>query len=51
EVKKSTSYVIETLGKGGGMIISPDQEVMGDVPIDNIKAMVETIREKRATVL
>jgi uroporphyrinogen decarboxylase len=51
EVKEMSGKVIETLGRGGGMIIAPDQEIMADVPLENIKALVETIREKRETVL
>ena len=43
--------VIETLGKGGGMIIAPDQEIMADVPIENVVALVETIKAKRESVV
>jgi uroporphyrinogen decarboxylase len=46
-----TREVIRTLGKGGGMIIAPSQELMNDIPIANIKALVETIKEERTTVL
>jgi uroporphyrinogen decarboxylase len=51
EVRRETSEVIETLGKGGGLIIAPDQEIMSDVPNENVIAFVETVREKRAQVL
>ena len=51
EVRKMAGEVIDTLGKGGGMIISPDQEIMADVPLENLVALVETIRSKRETVL
>jgi uroporphyrinogen decarboxylase len=51
DVRNEVAYVIETLGRGGGLIISPDQDVMADVPVENIRAMVETIQEKRRTVL
>ncbi len=51
EVRNMASMVIETLGKNGGMIIAPDQEIMADVPLDNLRVLVETIREKRETVL
>ena len=43
--------VIETLGRGGGLIIAPDQEIMADVPPENVVAYVETVRENRAKVL
>lgn len=51
EVRKETGMVIETLGRGGGLIIAPDQEIMADVPDENVIAFVETVREKRAEVL
>ncbi len=42
---------IRTLGKGGGYIIAPAQEIMNDVPIANIQALVQTVREERERVL
>ncbi|MCL6088229.1 MAG: hypothetical protein M1475_07430 [Actinobacteria bacterium] len=42
---------IKTLGKGGGYIIAPAQEIMNDVPIANIKALIKTIKEEREKVL
>ena len=47
EVKEMARYTIRTLGKGGGHIIAPAQEIMSDVPIENVKALVETIIEER----
>jgi len=49
-VKEMTKNVIHTLGKGGGLIIGPSQHVTCDVPIANIKAMVETVMEERDKV-
>ena len=46
-----TGKVIETLGRGGGMIIAPDPEIMADIPQENIIALVDTIKEKRESVL
>jgi len=51
QVKNMARETIRTLGKGGGHIIGPSQEVMNDVPIVNVKALVETIVEERQTVL
>jgi uroporphyrinogen decarboxylase len=51
EVREHTRDVIRVLGRGGGLIIAPSQEIMPDVPIENIKAMLETIKEERAKVL
>ncbi|MCL5986345.1 MAG: hypothetical protein M1371_07240 [Actinobacteria bacterium] len=51
ETRDMVRETIRTLGKGGGYIIAPSQEIMNDVPIENIKAVVETIREEREKVL
>jgi uroporphyrinogen decarboxylase len=51
QVKKMARKTIRTLGKGGGHIIGPSQEIMNDVPIENVKALVETIVAERQTVL
>jgi uroporphyrinogen decarboxylase len=51
DVRRHTREVIECLGRGGGLIISPDQEIMADVPSENIVAYVETVRENRQKVL
>jgi uroporphyrinogen decarboxylase len=48
EVRTHASDVIRTLGRGGGLIIAPSQEIMPDVPVANIVALVETIRALRA---
>jgi uroporphyrinogen decarboxylase len=51
QVRDMVRQTIRTLGQGGGCIIAPSQEVMNDVPIANVKALVETIVEERQTVL
>ena len=51
EVKKLASDTINILGKGGGYIIATAQEVMKDVPLENVKALVETIISERERVL
>lgn len=51
EVRQMARAAIRTLGRGGGHIIAPSQEVMNDVPIANVKALVETIIEERQAVL
>lgn len=50
EVRSTVRDVIRTLGKGGGYIISPSQEIMKDVPIRNIKALIETMIEERQNI-
>ena len=51
EVREMASKAIKTLGKGSGHIIAPAQEVMKDVPIENVQALVETINAERQNVL
>ncbi len=51
EVSEMVKETIHTLGKGGGYIIAPSQEITKDVPIENIKALVETIMRERERVL
>ena len=47
EVKKHVKEVISILGRDGGYIIAPSQEIMKDVPIKNIIALIEAIKEER----
>ena len=51
EVKKMAREAIHILGEGGGLIISPAQEIMKDVPIKNVLALIETVKEEREKVL
>lgn len=51
EVREMAANVIKILGKGGGYIIAPSQEIMNDVPIENIAAIVETAIELRDKVM
>ena len=48
-MRKGAAEVIRLLGKGGGHVIAPAQEVMKDVPLANIVALLETIVAERAT--
>jgi uroporphyrinogen decarboxylase len=51
QVKENARETIRILGEGGGHIIGPSQEIMNDVPLANVKALVETIIEERQRVL
>ncbi len=51
QVKDMARETIRILGRGGGYIIAPSQEVMNDVPIANVRALVETIIEERVNAL
>lgn len=46
DVQKETRQRIKVLGKGGGYILSPDQELQVDVPIENIIAFIELARSQ-----
>jgi uroporphyrinogen decarboxylase len=48
EVRRHTTEVIDTLGAGGGLLIAPSQEIMSDVPVKNIVALVETVVRQRS---
>ena len=45
EVKQETRRVRDLMSKGGGYILAPAQEIQGDVPAENILALIETARE------
>jgi len=49
DVRREVAKVIHLMGKGGGHIIAPSQEVMKDVPLPNIVALLETIVAERAS--
>jgi uroporphyrinogen decarboxylase len=49
DVRREAGATIRLLGKGGGHIIAPSQEVMKDVPLANIVALLETIKAERAS--
>jgi uroporphyrinogen decarboxylase len=42
EVKQETDEVITKMSKGGGYIASPAQAIQGDVPVENMIALLET---------
>jgi uroporphyrinogen decarboxylase len=49
DVRRDVAKAIRLMGKGGGHIIAPSQEVMKDVPLANIVAMLGTILVERAS--
>lgn len=46
EVKAEARRVRDILGKDGGYILSPSQNIQGDVPVENIMALLEVAKEK-----
>jgi uroporphyrinogen decarboxylase len=51
QVREMTKETMEILGKGGGYIIAPSQELMSDVPLANTVAMLQTVQEYRDKVM
>jgi len=50
EVSAAMKHCVETLGANGRYIIAPSQEIMNDVPIENIKALVDGIKKYRTMI-
>lgn len=46
-VREETLRTIDILGKGGGYICGPSQEIMDNVPVENVIALAEAIRDAR----
>lgn len=44
DVKKETRYCLETLGAGGGYIVSSCHNIQAGTPVENILAMIETVQ-------
>ncbi len=47
EVLAAIKHCVATLGANGRYIIAPSQEIMNDVPTENIKALVDGIKKYR----
>jgi len=47
QIKDAVKHCIDTLGANGRYVIAPSQEIMDDVPTENILALIEAIREYR----
>ncbi|MCF7855892.1 MAG: hypothetical protein K9N51_13925 [Candidatus Pacebacteria bacterium] len=45
EVKQETRRVRSLMSQGGGYILAPAQEIQGDVPAENIMALIEVAKE------
>lgn len=48
EVKEETRRVRDMMSRNGGYILSPAQSIQGDVPVENILALLEVAREKKS---
>ena len=44
EIREETCRLMEQVGRGGGFIIAPSHDMPGDIPIENMVAFIETVR-------
>lgn len=44
QVRDEARKLMDDLGRGGGFIIAPSHDITGDIPLDNILALIETVR-------
>ncbi len=44
DVRKEVLTRIDTLGKGGGLILGPTHHVQLDTPMENFQAMLEAMK-------
>ena len=44
EVRGEVDRIVELMGRGGGYITSPAQEIQHDVPLENIIALIEQVK-------
>lgn len=45
EVREEVRVVVDAFRKGGGYITSPAQEIQRDVPLENMRALIDAVRE------
>lgn len=48
DVKREAHRMIEEVGKGGGYILSPAHAIPGDVPLANMLALMEVVRNQKS---
>jgi uroporphyrinogen decarboxylase len=44
EIRDEACRLMEHVGRGGGFIIAPSHDMPGDIPIENMVAFIETVR-------
>ena len=44
-VRDEVRRLIDEVGRDGGFIISPSHDMPGDIPVENMVALIETVRE------
>jgi uroporphyrinogen decarboxylase len=46
EVREVALRLAERVGRGGGLILAPSHDMPGDIPVENVVAMVEAMRSQ-----
>ncbi|MDO8685155.1 MAG: uroporphyrinogen decarboxylase family protein, partial [Clostridiales bacterium] len=46
EVKSETKKMMDIMGRNGGYIVAPTHQITTDIPLENIFAFIETVREQ-----
>jgi uroporphyrinogen decarboxylase len=44
QIRDETRRLMDEVGRGGGFIIAPSHDMPGDIPIENMVAFIETVR-------
>jgi uroporphyrinogen decarboxylase len=45
QIRDEVHRLMDEVGRGGGFIIGPSHDMPGDIPIENMVAFIETVRE------
>ena len=48
QIRDETRRLMECVGRGGGFIIGPSHDMPGDIPLENMTAFIETVRNEAA---
>ena len=46
QIREEVKHLMEEVGRGGGYIIAPSHEMPGDIPIENLVAFIDAVREE-----
>jgi uroporphyrinogen decarboxylase len=44
EVRREVRRMLDELGQGGGLIVAPSHDMPGDIPLENLLALIETVQ-------
>ena len=45
QIRDETRRLMDEIGRDGGFIIAPSHDMPGDIPLENMVAFIETVRE------